>query len=272
MCLAHCLDLYRRFALGKSPMKRIGIILVVAALLGWPLFVSGQVPDSRGEIAIDQPRYRGVEAAAPIPVELHVHNEGGSDGAGLCVISSVLSAGMTQGVPGLETPGPDEASGTNKPGKGSMLWMTAKARRGGYSPDKLAQILNETNPGEKWVSYSGVDIGEVEKLIKAGYRVCATMTTGQQYGYQRINHMINVVHYETNGYACVVDNNDPGKFHWMPAQEYARRWVDGRTGWAFAWLRRASTKTHATVFFFLAAATVTVAAALRIHPQPRGNV
>jgi hypothetical protein len=209
-------------------------------LLLCPTIVSGQTPDRRGEVAIPEPVYRGVRASAPIPVELHVRNEGGSNGAGLCVISSVLSAGMAQGVPGLEVAGYDEASKGQKPGKGSLLWRTAKSRKGGYSPQKLADLLNEVMPGEKWVSYVGTDPTEIEKLTKAGYRVCATMNTGQQYGYKHIAHMVNDIHYETNGWSCVVDNNDPGMFHWMPAAERDRRLKDGGTLWAFAWLRKTS--------------------------------
>jgi hypothetical protein len=197
-----------------------------------------QTPDRRGEIAIPEPAYQGVRASAPIPVELHVRNEGGSNGAGLCVISSVLSAGMAQGVPGLDIPGLDEASGGQKPGKGSKLWLAAKARKGGYSPDKLASLLKEVMPREKWVSYVGTDPSEIEKLTKAGYRVCATMNTGAQYGYRHIAHMVNDIHYETNGWACVVDNNDPGMYHWMPAAERDRRLKDHGTLWAFAWLRK----------------------------------
>jgi len=49
--------------------------------------------------------------------------------------------------------------------------------------------------------------------------------------------MISLVEYRTGGLACVVDNNDPGVYHWMPATEFARRWIDGGEGWAFAWSR-----------------------------------
>jgi hypothetical protein len=122
------------------------------------------------------PTYRGIKPTAPIPVELHVRNEGGSDRQGLCVISSVLAAGMAQGVPGLNIPGYDERTGRNMPGKGSALWREAKSQPGGYSPDKLAALLNRIMPGEKWTSYIGTDPREIEKLIKQGYRVCSTMS------------------------------------------------------------------------------------------------
>jgi hypothetical protein len=233
---------------------------VFACLLLFPALGLGQTPDRRGEVALLDPVYRGVRASAPIPVELHVRNEGGSNGAGLCVISSVLSAGMSQGIPGLDRPGHDEATGGEKPGKGSQLWRTAKSRPGGYSPDKLASLLNQIMPDQKWVSYVGTDPTEIEKLTKAGYRVCATMNTGQQYSYRPIHHMINVIHYETNGWACVVDNNDPGKFHWMPAAEYARRSIDGGTLWAFAWLYKVIAGVSSTSALILIASAVMLAA------------
>jgi hypothetical protein len=229
---------------------------VWACLLLFPAMASGQIPDRRGEVALPNPVYRGVQASAPIPVELHVRNEGGSDGAGLCVISSVLSAGMAQGVPGLDIPGLDEASGQNRPGKGSMLWLAAKKRKGGYNPEKLAVLLNEVMPREKWVSYVGSDPLEIEKLTKAGYRVCATMNTGLQYGYKHIAHMVNDIHYETNGWACVVDNNDPGMFHWMPAAERDRRFKDRGTLWAFAWLHKVIQSSKRQPSLILLAAAV----------------
>lgn len=245
--------------------------LLVAILISLPTCVSGQVPDRRGEVAVPVPSYRGVNASAPIPVELHVRNEGGSDGAGLCVISSVLSAGMAQGVPGLNVSGLDEASGQNKPGKGSLLWRTAKARKGGYSPDKLAALLNEVMPGEKWVSYVGTDPSEIEKLTKAGFRVCATMNTGQQYGYRHIAHMVNDCHYETNGWSCVVDNNDPGMFHWMPTTERDRRLKDGGTLWAFAWLRkRKPIGTRSLTLILVASALCYVGGAVVLFATYRG--
>jgi hypothetical protein len=196
-------------------------VLVLLALASQP----GPIPDSRGEIALTVPEYRGVRATAPIPPSMHVRNEGGIDGAGLCVIASILANGQYQGVPGLEG------------GTASTLWRTAKRRPGGYSPDKLERLVSQVLPDEKWASYVGRDPSILDKLSRQGYPIGATMNTGALYGYRRIHHMISLIHYRTGEWASVVDNNDPGKYHWMPAAEFARRWVDGAYGWAWIWTR-----------------------------------
>jgi hypothetical protein len=196
-----------------------------------------QTPDGRGEVVLREPAYQGVRASAPIPAQLHVKNEGGSDGSGLCVIASVLANGQYQGVPGLGKP-----NERGEAGKGSTLWATAKSRRGGYWPERLEQLINEILPGEKWASYYGRDTAVLDKLSREGYPIGATMNTGRQYGYQRIAHMISLLHYRKGGTAAVLDNNFPGVYSWMPAAEFDRRWISGDgNGWAWIWTRKPGT-------------------------------
>ena len=77
------------------------------------------------------------------------------------------------------------------------------------------------------------------------------MNTGQMYKYMPIHHMISLAHYsKRDGLACVVDNNDPGKYHWMPIAEYDRRWFDGGTGWAWIWTRLPPRAASVAVFIF----------------------
>jgi hypothetical protein len=208
-------------------MTRSGLILLVLTLAGAGLGpeLRGQTPDRHGEAVSSEPSYAGTAANAPIPGDLHIRNEGGSDGAGLCVIASLLINGRYQGVPGLED------------GKGSDLWRTAKSRPGGYYPEKLERLLKELYPDEEWFSWEGDGTELVAHYSALGYPVAATTNTGALYGYQSIHHMISVVHLDED-LACIVDNNDPGKYHWMPASEFAKRFVDGPKGWGFVWLRK----------------------------------
>lgn len=208
-------------------LAHLAVVAVVAALA---LSLSGvaraQAPDFRGEAHTAVPTYRGESASAPIPPSLHVKNEGGSDGAGLCVISSILANGMYQGVPGLEG------------GKGSQLWRTAKSRPGGYEPGKLTRLIDEVHPGEGKFSYYGSDTRVLDRLSRDGYPIGATMGTGARYGYRPIAHMVSLLHYREDGAACVVDNNFPGEYTWMPAGEFARRWKSWGEGWAWIWTRK----------------------------------
>lgn len=203
-------------------MPRITVLLLLIASTQTAM---GHQPDGRGEVVTDVPEWNGVHANAPIPPDLHIKNEGGSDGAGLCVISSILANGRYQHVPGLEG------------GKQSDLWLTAKSRPGGYYPGKLEELLKEVMPGEKWFSWEGDGTDLVAKYSADGYPVATTTNTGALYGYQSIHHMISNAHLDAE-WACIVDNNDPGKYHWMPRAEFDRRFVDGQQGWGFVWLRK----------------------------------
>lgn len=205
------------------PLKILAALLLLAA----PAFAQ------RSETHLAEPVYQGERASAPIPSSLHVRNEGGSDGAGLCVISSVLANGMYQGVPGLDVAGPD-----GKAGKGSQLWKTAKSRPGGYWPERLNALVNELMPNELKASYSGNDPSVLDRLSRDGYPIGATMGTGERYGWGPISHMISLLHFRSSGSACVVDNNFPGEFTWMSADEFVRRWTMGGEGWAWIWTRK----------------------------------
>ncbi len=202
---------------------------VSAALLFW--LVMGACRGADGDIwrfgdprenRTETPKFRGVDANAPIPPELHLRNTVGTDQAGLCVPSSVTINGRYQEVPGVES-----------------ILPLARQRPGGYGPDKLSGLLRETVPDEKYASYVGTDTAVLDKLSADGLPVGATMNTGSLYGWQPIHHMISLTHFDSQkNVACVVDNNQPGVFTWMTAKDFGRRWIDGGTGWAFVWLRK----------------------------------
>ena len=202
----------------------------------------------------EAPEFRGVRAAAPIPAEMHLRNTVGTDAAGLCVPSSVTINGRFQEVPGIE-----------------KLLPLARQRPGGYGPEKLAGLINETIPDEKFASYVGTDRGVLDKLSAEGYPIGATMNTGSLYGWQPIHHMISLVHHDSaRDVACVVDNNQPGVFNWMRASEFSRRWVDGGTGWAFVWLRKRAILSleHKGAAAVLAAALIFAAVIVRRRLAP----
>jgi hypothetical protein len=206
----------------------IGTVLLLGAVVA-----SAQTSDSRGEVQIKQPEYQGERAWTLRDGKRHVKNEGGSNGAGLCVIASITANGIDQGVPGLDAVGSDGHAG-----HGSKLWQTAKSRWGGYSPGKLKGLVEEVMPGEKWASYYGEDPAILDKLSREGYPIGVTMSTGATYNYRPIHHMVSLAHYRAGGWACVVDNNRPGVWSWMPAKEFLRRWYDGGVGWAWVWTRK----------------------------------
>lgn len=214
----------------------------VSALVFVLVFVStaqAQTPDHRGEVALDAPSYRGTNAFAPIPPEMHFRNEGGSNGAGICVITTLTINGQYQGIPALMK------------GRDSDLWQAAKRMPGGHSPDNLFPLLKRYVPGEPYVSYVGTDFTVVQEWIKSGRPVAITTNTGAIYRYQPIHHFVSTIHYEFQKLAGLVDSNDPGLYHWMPATEFERRAIDGSVFWAFMWLRFPRTaETPAEVMVF----------------------
>jgi hypothetical protein len=213
-------------------ISRLASAIVAVAVMSQGLWA--QTPDSHGEVVLKSPVYQGARSDNLRDPAKHVQNEGGSNGAGLCVIASVLANGIDQGVPGLDVP--DE---NGHPGHGSKLWQTAKARPGGYSPGKLQALVKELFPEtEKWASYYGEDPSILDKLSREGFPIGATMSTGQLYNYRPIHHMISLPYFRTDGWACVVDNNRPGFWSWMPAKEFVKRWYDSGVGWAWVWTRK----------------------------------
>lgn len=183
-----------------------------------------------GEIVVTRPEYKGTRFNTPVPRSMHHVNEGGSDGAGLCVIASALVAGQYQGIPAL------------RGGKDSALWRAAKSRPGGYYPEKLTDLLGDVMPGEKYASITdrAARPALMAKLSRQGYVLSTKMNTGELYQMQPIHHFVNYVHFDNKrNVAALRDNNDrPGVFRVITAAEAARRSVDGGQFWLFVWLRR----------------------------------
>lgn len=229
-------------------MKRLVIALALCA----PSAAFGQSPPpGRTEVPTLAPSYLGTLANAPIPPEYHIQNEGGSDGAGLCVVSSELADGLYQGIPGLEL------------GKGSLFWQTAKANPGGYFPEKLIDLAEKTLPGVGYASFLDRDPLVLDRLSKMGYPIGLTMDTGELYQWQKISHMVSNVHFDwQRDLACHVDNNKPGTFVWTSAREALDRAIDDSMGeyWAFVWTQLPWTPTSdAEEDLLLGAAVVVVA-------------
>lgn len=231
--------------------------LLVAAVVFPTVKVYAQQPDHRGEVVTTEPEWRGVKANAPIPPYMHILNEGGSDGAGLCVIASNVIDGAYQDVPGLNE------------GKESPVWLMAKKRPGGYYPDKLERLFREAGLETAWFSAEGSAdelLPVIEFYTKQGVPVGVTMNTGQLYYYQTIAHMVSCIHLDET-WACIVDNNNPGKYHWMPRAEFARRLTGGNVGWIVALLKLASSETAALLIYaaagvFFAAAVILIGSSL----------
>lgn len=239
-----------------TPARRLFAALATSLVLAGPAEsqVRGPAP-----AVLDRPVYQGHAAHAPVPAKLHVKNEAGSNGLGLCVISSVLSDGLAQQVPGLNIPGPGESNlpgrsdkVSDAPGKGSQLWRLAKARPGGYDPYKLPELIEEiygskdrAPAGATYVNIQSKDVSVLQTLTHKGIPVGITVDNG--------SHMVSLDEFTVGGVAIWHDNNDPARWHAEPASTFVQRITCPPTGlfWAFAWTKPIPSATADGTFIVL---------------------
>lgn len=168
-------------------------------------------PDGKTEIHCD------------LPGNQHLRNKGGSNGAGLCVFTSIEHSARYQNVPQLI---------------GFRDWMT-KYPGGGY-PDKVTakirEICRQRNmPEPAYIQIQGKDLELLKAATRSGRMVSVTYSrspTGR-YGGSRIAHMVSLPHAD-DAFFCVLDNNYPGadKYEWMSPQEFSTICNPGGRYWA----------------------------------------
>lgn len=161
-------------------------------------------------------------ATTDLPVSQHHRNVGGSDGAGLCVYTSVWHAALWA----------DEAVLY-----GLRSWC--ESRPGGSYPEKLAQDITTFCKRRGlveplYVQHTGGDVAFLETALKTGRMVCITYSGRDDFYRGSISHMVNLVHLDANA-AAILDNNRPGVFVWMTRADLLSRWKPA--GWAVAFLR-----------------------------------
>lgn len=159
-----------------------------------------------------------------LPDKLHAKNVGGSDGAGLCVFTSIMHSARYQHVPVLED---------------FQAWM--RRHPGGGWPDKVKKMISQVCkergvPEPAYISIEGKDLEILKRACASGRMPGVTYSyspTGR-YGGQRIAHMVNLTHAD-NQWFCVLDNNYIGanNYEWLTPQEFARAYTGGRgDGWS----------------------------------------
>lgn len=167
----------------------------------------------------------GTEIACDIPGKFHLKNKGGSDGAGLCVFTSIEHDATWQEVPAL---------------KGFRDWMTR--RPGGGYPQKVDKMVDaicaeRRVPKPDYLQVEGGDIEILKRACKAGLMPSVTYSfspTGR-YGGSRIAHMVSLVHADDRHFV-ILDNNYPGpdQYEWLTPAEFKRTYAPG---WAVILLK-----------------------------------
>jgi len=151
----------------------------------------------------------GTPVQINMPQDLRMHNTGGSDGAGLCVFTSINHAAIWQDVSVL---------------KDFQHWMRSKP--GGGYPEKVdrmiarkAQEAGVAPP--QYLQVEGDDQEIIELACKTGRMPSCTygFSPSGRYSGRRISHMISVVHADGK-YVAVLDNNYPEELEWDTKAEF----------------------------------------------------
>ncbi len=153
----------------------------------------------------------GTRAVGDLPVARHVRNIGGSDGAGLCVYTSVQMASDWHNVP--------QFYGFQK---------FASKRPGGSYPEKLDKDITtycaeQKLPVPAYIQHVGGDESFLDLALKTGRILGVTYAGADGFYSGPVAHMVNLVHLDKE-LACIVDNNRPGKFVWMTRKQFINRW------------------------------------------------
>lgn len=210
-------------------IRQVGFLAYVAVSLVW-LACLGIAADvaPRGEASVGSGKRSPdgkVELACDLPDSLHRRNTGGTDGAGLCVWTSLQHAATWQHLPCFED---------------LQSWM--RKRTGGGWPQRVTQLLplKAKEAGVACPPFVQVESDDIE-VLKLACR-CGRMpsvtynyspTPGRYPG--RISHMVSLPHADDRWF-CVLDNNYPGsdKLQWMDPQTFKGVYTGGRggKGWA----------------------------------------
>jgi hypothetical protein len=199
-------------------MRRL--ILLSAALLCLShaaLGLAGEVGATTGGPVSPE----GVAARIVLPLDLHMRNTGGSDGAGLCVFTSIEMAGRWQNVSTLD---------------GLQAWM--RKRPGGGHPSKVDTVLKafcaeKGHPVPPYIQIESRDL-DILRLAARTWRMPA-ITAAYLPGYRgRIAHMVDLAHAGQDGEPwAILDNNFPGRWAWLSEPEFLRSYTGGSgNGWS----------------------------------------
>ena len=197
---------------------------LLCALVLFPAVAVAQFDPTKLPVSPD-----GTAATIDLPAALHVRNVGGSDGAGLCVFTSIQHAAYWQNVRTLD---------------GFRAWM--EERPGGGWPDKVDRMFAQFCKSRgaavpPYIQHTGGDDTFLALALKTDRLPCVTYA-GMDDFYRdergrpaKIAHMVNLAHLDTER-AAIIDNNRPGVWVWMTRARFLARWRDNSGGWAVVML------------------------------------
>jgi hypothetical protein len=191
---------------------RLGTVLLLTSLVIGASVDGDKTPDGR-------------TAQIVFPQADRMRNKAGSDGSGLCVFTSIEHTGKWQGIPGI---------------LGLQQWMTRK--QGGGYPEKVDLVVRayckeQGIPVPEYVQVQTQDLPLLIEALKSGRMPCITycISPSGRYGGQKISHMVNLVHGDTDWWG-VLDNNYPEQVEWLNTQEFIKAHTFDKHPWFIVFL------------------------------------
>lgn len=198
--------------------------LILPLILAWTLqpVIGGQV----GPTGDDKVPGTNTEAQASIPMSERKRNTGGSNGAGLCVFTSIEHAARRQNVFQL---------------KEFQKFM--KVRPGGGYPSKVDAKIEELckekgYPKPQYLQINSTDLEILRAACKSGRMPSVTYSyspTGRYNG-RRIAHMVNLVHADEKWWG-ILDNNYITQIEWLSEEEFRGPYMGRGKGWSVILLK-----------------------------------
>jgi hypothetical protein len=162
----------------------------------------------------------GTTVAVDLPVSQREKNVGGSDGAGLCVFTSIEFAARWQHVYQLED---------------FQKWM--RSHPGGGYPEKVDKMIQEkcreaNMPIPHYLQYEGRSPALIKKALGTHRLPCITYDGHDCHYNMTIAHMVCSPLWNDR-YAVILDNNfiGPNQLVWETPAEGEQRWQGNDGGW-----------------------------------------
>lgn len=163
----------------------------------------------------------GSVSQVTLPQDQRLHNKGGSDGAGLCVFTSIDHSARVGNVPALV---------------GFRDWMTK--RPGGGYPQKVDQMIQAICkergvPVPAYVQVEGDDLEVLQKACESGRMPAITYSVSptKRYNGQWIAHMVSLTYSDGTNWG-ILDNNYEKEIEWLNTTEFKRSYYGKAKGWA----------------------------------------
>lgn len=160
-------------------------------------------PDAKSEIKCDLPRSQKIK------------NTGGTDGAGLCVFTSIKWAMDYQNEP-----------------DGAHFRKDMEREPGGGYPDKVDRMMKKYAPSVQYIQDTSGDPEILRAILDSGRMACVTYNGHDCHYPMSIAHMVDLVGFDDN-WAVISDNNfiEDNQFVWMSPDEFIKRWRGTGGGW-----------------------------------------